>query len=389
VNDCDDNSDETDCDMVDLPQSYSKDHAPEPVKENTDLQLFISLDVSNVDSVDTINMIVTLTIQICIKWHDGRLRFFNAIRDLDNVVDDAKAKLMWLPLNHLIIENAILGDIVYDEHRKVQVHPNISQPNGPQLAYENRVYNGSYNLLSSSRRMKIKYNCKFDLYNFPFDKKKCFLIFKIRQYRNINVTFVQDGPIVYNGPDILNEFSIGRMSGDVNTTYENAVFTLAMPLSRVFNHQVLKTFIPTFILWLLAYSTIYIDIEESESRLGTTVTMMLVEATWMSLISGDLPKTAYVKLIDCWFLWHIVITFTIIIFHIFLERMRKQQNKRTKKHDVITINQKILYHPRKNSHVTENKGSTNRVVLINRNAAIIFSIINCLFYGVYFYLTFQ
>ena len=150
VFDCDDRSDETECNQVDLPLSYRKNYPPKPLDEKKSLKLLISLQVFNVDSVDTINMVVTLTVQICIKWHDRRLRFFNAFESLDNVVDYEKTKEMWIPTNHLIIDNAIIGDIQYDERTTVQIHPNISQHIGPNLAYENRVYDGSHSLLSVS-----------------------------------------------------------------------------------------------------------------------------------------------------------------------------------------------------------------------------------------------
>ena len=366
VTDCIDRSDESDCHIVDLPQSYKRDRLPPLMTINSELPLFTSLTILNVDSVDTINMIVTLTLEISIRWHDPRLRFFNLIENNDNVVEDTTVDRIWVPLNHLIIENAIIGEIK-SAKRTVHVHPSISQHSGPELSYENRVYNGSYNSISISQRMKIKYNCKFVLYSFPFDEKKCFLVFKFNQHRNTKLAFVPDGPIVYNGPNILDQFAIGRMAGDVNTTQSSAVFTLTMPLSRIFYHQLLTTFFPTFILGLLAYSTIYIDVEEAESRLGTTVTMMLVQATWVSFVNDHLPKTSYVKLIDCWFIWHILITFAISIFHVLLQRMRKQQAQ----------------------NVMEIQNSSKRVHLANRNAGIAFSILNCLFYAIYFFLTFQ
>ena len=53
-----------------------------------------------------------------------------------------------------------------------------------------------------------------------------------------------------------------------------------------------------------------------------SATMILVLATWISVISGDLPKTSYVKLIDCWFVWHVATTFAMVVYHILLDRLR-------------------------------------------------------------------
>lgn len=341
---------------MDIPSLYRKEDPPKQIDQTTPLHLVTQLEIINVDSIDMINMIVILTIEIRMKWHDERLAFYDPFMNRENMVHYAKATQIWTPLDDLIIENAIIGEITYDKHKKVQVYPNIPEDTDSALPNENRIYNGTYNFLAVSQRMKVKFNCKFDVYKFPFDEQQCHLVFKMNRYKYTKLKFVEDASIVYNGPAILDQFEIGMMTSKLNNTQQHTKYILTIPLNRIFTHQLLQTFIPTFILSLLGYSTIFVDIERPGDRFMGAVTIMLVLATVLNVVNGDLPKTSYVKLINGWFVWHIVITFVIIIYHILLDRISKQNNK-------DTINK------------------------VNRNAIIIFPIINGIFYAIYFSLT--
>ena len=55
------------------------------------------------------------------------------------------------------------------------------------------------------------------------------------------------------------------------------------------------------------------------------VTALLVLAANLSAIMNDLPKTAYVKLIDFWFLGHIISISLIIAFHVLIDKIEGTQ----------------------------------------------------------------
>ena len=81
----------------------------------------------------------------------------------------------------------------------------------------------------------------------------------------------------------------------------------------------INTFLPTFLLWLLGYSTLLIKIEDFQDRFMGTVTALLVLAALLSSISMSLPRTSYFKYIDIWFLWYLANIFIIIVYHIILD----------------------------------------------------------------------
>ena len=88
-------------------------------------------------------------------------------------------------------------------------------------------------------------------------------------------------------------------------TNVSTLFTISIKFDRIPYNQLLKTFIPIMLLKMLVCSTTLVDIERPGDRFMGSVTVMVVMATWISVISGDLPKTSYVKLVDIWFVWHL------------------------------------------------------------------------------------
>ena len=198
----------------------------------------------------------------------------------------------------------------------------------------------------------------------------------------MELAFVDDGPIVYNGPKIVDQFAIGLMTTMINTTQQNSKLTVAIPLRRISTNQLLKTFIPTMILCALGYSTMFVDIKRPGDRFMGAVTMMLVLATWITVINADLPKTSYVKLIDVWFVWQIVVTFIIIIYHIFLDRLRIKSIRT----NIIKVG------PCEQLNVENSNGAQTEehtAKKINIIVIVFISIINCVFYGTYFFLALQ
>ena len=185
-----------------------------------------------------------------------------------------------------------------DPNKKVLVYSHIPENIDPEYPYENKRYNGSYNFLRVSQRMRVKYSCKFNVYKFPFDINRCEFGFKINQKK---IQVVEDLSISYNGTNIIDQFKIESVTSNVQNTDEHTKYTFEIGFERVFTRQILKTFIPSFLFWILGYSTIFLDIDQSGDRFAGSVTVMLVLVSLLDIVNEALPKTSYMKLIDLWF----------------------------------------------------------------------------------------
>ena len=358
--------------MINIPSSYNKANIPKPHIQNSSLEVNIKTNVINIDSIDTVNMIVTLTMELRIKWYDQRLTFSNPNVHEEDMVPAETAHQLWTPLRNLIHENAIIGEIKYDNNNNVKLQADVPEDLDVSKATENRLFKGSNNSLELSQRMKINYNCLFNVQKFPFDGQNCYFIMKIIRSRETTISFVDDGYILYDGSSIVDQFTIGKMNSEIKNTNESTKYIIVIPMNRIFTNQLLTTFIPTCILWLFGYATLFIDTENPSDRFMGAGTALLVTATLLNAISGDLPKTSYMKFIDLWFVWHVVSIFAMIIYHIILNSTRKYFEK--------SITDSLPFQATRYA-------TSRKVTKINNIFIIVFPILNSLFYGIYFCLT--
>ena len=151
-------------------------------------------------------------------------------------------------------------------------------------------------------------------------------------------------------------------------------------MSRMPINQFLNTFLPTVVLWLFVYSTLFIDPNENgfNNRFMGSGTALLIIATLINIVKSDLPKTAYAKFIDIWFLWHVLSSFIIIVYHIALDRIRKYLEVQNECEDDV-----VEYEAdgRNSLDIRNNKMIKN----INKTLIILFPTINGIFYTFYFY----
>ena len=82
----------------------------------------------------------------------------------------------------------------------------------------------------------------------------------IETANNHTVNFVEDTPaIVYQGPSILNEYELEAWETSANLSHTMTSFTFSITINRLYFIQLITTFFETFLLWLLAYLTLYFD----------------------------------------------------------------------------------------------------------------------------------
>ena len=377
---CQDGSDEEICDWVKIPAAYNVANPPASRDGGNPLEIGTKVTIEHIDSIDTVNMILSLTMKITFQWNDKVLMFSNLIPDSNNLIPTEKRKLIWNPFREMIQDDAIIGGDKYDKYY-LSVHGTIAQKSDFTNPIENRLYNGSNNPLMLTLRMKTKYICAFDVRRFPFDGQQCELNMKINQRQYYKISFTEHANITYGGETIIDQFSIGKIYSNVTYSNESTQFTVIIPMSRIAINHFLNTFFPTVILWSFGYSTLFIEPNDNgfDNRFMGSGTALLVIATLINAVKTDLPQTAYTKFIDIWFLWHVLAVFVIIVYHIVLDRIRKNLEKQTSKKDEI-----VEFDEDEKTSLDAFDAKT--IKNINITLIIVFPTVNGLFYIVYFYL---
>ena len=75
-------------------------------------------------------------------------------------------------------------------------------------------------------------------------------------------------------------------------------------------------------------AAVYFHKEHFKTAIPMTITAMLVMYTLKATVSSQLPATAYIKFIDIWLLYGLLLPFLIIIIIIMVEHL-PSQNKVT------------------------------------------------------------
>ena len=373
--DCNDESDEESCQLVRIPNSYEKIDYPVLHEEGNEVVYLVTqFNVLTVDIIDTLKMLIGITFEIRIYWNDNRLSYENLDAKGNNLISEEVANKLWLPSDNIIHDNAILGEILKDNHRDVGVN-NLTAPEPMTIvnSMENYIYKGSKTRLFMVQRFKTISSCIFELSKFPFDEHGCNLTLKLKLGSANLISFANDKPsVIYNGPNTVGQFRIANMSSTILNDLNSTKFIFSIRIYRLYMNQMLNSFLPTVLLWSVAYFTHFIDIENFSDRFIGTVTALLVLVALLSSVNGDLPKTSYFKFIDCWFLYYITTILFIILFHIFLNRVKSNQ---------IGANSVRMFKEDKEAEVPCMR------TRINKFSIVCFAVLTILFDAVYFYLT--
>ena len=97
-NDCNDASDEIDCDKIIVPKSYLNEAPPPPTNGNDLADVCIGIDVIKVLDLIEVDSAMILQYRMTLNWRDLRVKFKNLKQDtfLNTVGRDDAAKI-WYP----------------------------------------------------------------------------------------------------------------------------------------------------------------------------------------------------------------------------------------------------------------------------------------------------
>ena len=124
--------------------------------------------------------------------------------------------------------------------------------------------------------------------------------------------------VEYLGSDKLVQFEVTNVEmiqGAPNYIY------VEITLRRMISYHVVSTFGPTLTLLMIAEVTLFISETHFEATIMLAITSMLVMYTLYQSASSSLPKTAYVKMIDTWLIFGLVVPFIIFLILTLIEML--------------------------------------------------------------------
>ena len=110
------------------------------------------------------------------------------------------------------------------------------------------------------------------------------------------------------------EYEIKELTTSLKIDKENcSMASVRIPLQRRFSYYITSAYLPTTMLVILGYASLFCKIDNIDLRVMMAVTILIVLYTLYQQISDGLPKTSYSKAIDVWYFFSLVFIFTLVM----------------------------------------------------------------------------
>ena len=103
---------------------------------------------------------------------------------------------------------------------------------------------------------------------------------------------------------------------------------MSLVLGRHLLGVILTAYTPTILLNVIGHSTNYFKSFFFEAVVTVNLTCMLVLATMFISISNDLPKTAYLKMMDYWLVFNLILPFVEVLLHTYMENLTEEDDNK-------------------------------------------------------------
>ncbi|ROT77725.1 hypothetical protein C7M84_003587 [Penaeus vannamei] len=200
---------------------------------------------------------------------------------------------MWMPQFQIL-------DLVDAKYKLLENIVIVSTSKGAQLPVFNSIkrdpfYPGKDNNITSSSQHTAQITCSFDLYVYPFDVQMCSIRLRLPHSYVNNVYFdVNKGSAFFTGKQDLALYTISNVHYDSRSDKTN--LAINFELCRRQGLVLMTTFIPSMLLLLVSWATLFIKQEALNVRAGMALTTLLILYTLFANFSRSIPQTDIVKL---------------------------------------------------------------------------------------------
>ena len=297
TNDCDDDSDENYCKLIQ--QGPTQEKYGEKIPNGAQKKLILEMTYINLFVADIIDTMSEMSVQISIftKWKDPRLKFRHLIKGQNNSLTKKEYDEIWTPN--------------FTFYKVKTMHENIGSKNVVLIPNGNPTYS------SDSRHNQITFDgeevdilarnhysgtiiCSFEhLESFPFDREICSFSMYLTgtpsawNLKTHNVQLIKSFGMKFF-PNNLGLYRINKLTTSIFT----ARMELQVHLSREFIGIFMQYCLPNILLSVVVYSSNLYFFEMIETAIAVNVTILLAMSGLFIAVFQALPNTSSVKLMD-------------------------------------------------------------------------------------------
>ena len=333
--DCKDVSDEKQCQIVSLDEEkYLKDKTPPPLEQGKSLPVILSMNIYNILDIQEVQNMMSLKFDLGTAWFDSRLNFYNLKTNPQmNTLISAESQMLWVPTilffntkNNLNSQN--------DEKANIKI---VRRKNGtligPTVNEDIMVYEGASNEIELNRVYEIDFICTYDMQYYPFDIQVCTVDMTMAGSAAMFVD-LKPGNLKYSGPKDLSQYYVMDYQIKNDKINNGNGVQVSVILGRKLLGNILTVYVPTILLNLIGHSTNYFKSFFFEAVVTVNLTCMLVLVTMFISVSGSLPKTSYIKMVDYWLIFTLMLPFVEVLLHTYIESLNDDEDRTINHHGV-------------------------------------------------------
>jgi len=324
---CSDKSDEIDCEIILIDEAYYKEILP-PGKDGADITYVnVSFSVLTVLKISEVDDLFYIKFRLISEWNDPRLSYKN-VKEVStkNVISDVQRGQIWVPemvfsnteedLNTILDDKAIINIIRNKENLfKISKKDDIEN-------YQ--IFSGDENTLSLSRVYNVKFICIYGVMFYPFDSQVCYADIILKGNVEDFMKIVPDR-MDFPGKQELSQYFIRGYNHCPKVISGKEGIRVEIFLSRRLLGTALTIYLPTILMNIIGHNANYFKAFFFEAVISVNLTVMLVLATMFVSVSESLPKTSYIKMIDVWLLFNLIIPFVEVLMHTYMDLQRDEE----------------------------------------------------------------
>ena len=167
---------------------------------------------------------------------------------------------------------------------------------------------------------------------YPFDTQVCSLVISVSEDLNDFITLSSNGQ-AYLGPVELTQYFV-RNTEVVTSILQNGHQAVAgrITLGRRLLGTILTVFFPTVLMNVVGHAANYFKPFFFEAVISINLTVMLVLMTMFISVSQQLPKTSYIKMIDIWLIFNLLLPFMEVLLHTYMDYLRNDDDREVNHH---------------------------------------------------------
>ena len=294
------------------------------------------MNIESLQDIQEVKMSFSAKFNLAAEWFDERLTW-NDLNDdkFLNIPNQEILSKLWFP--SVIFKNTPNNyETMVDSKARLLVKKegNYTLSSVHEME-ETAYYKGSENTIQYSRDFFHQFKCHFELQNYPFDTQICTFLLKRPNKVEKFVKFVPD-KLGYSGPLKMAEFSVIAWTMTAETESKDVDIKVKIILKRRVSQHLLSTYLPSLCILTIAQVciachqlcedfylqvTLFFKKEHFKTAIPLAITSMLVMYTLKGSITSKLPATSYIKFVDIWLLYGLLVPFFILLLLVLIEHL--------------------------------------------------------------------